>query len=180
MNQVQSIKTLPVELYTGDEVLSGRISCPSSSRLLDFLNNRAVEIRNAKHDLIEFHSILYGTSGEELQETNALHIRKSAIHIVAVDDVDLGRGAGADRSQRVYPVVNKTQVRVTLRLPNYTLLSTIHCIEEQTIEDLINSDITFLPLTHVTITRDQHEYGTRPFVAVNKEQIIWLQEDPYG
>ena len=179
MNQVQSIKTLQVELYTGDEVLSGRIPCPSSSRLLDLLNIRGVEGWNAKHDLIEFHSILYGPSGEELQGMNVMHIRKSAIHIVAVDDVDLGRGAGADSSQRVYPVVNKTQVRVTLRLPNYTLLSNVHCIEGQTIGDLMNSDMTFLPLTHVTITRDQHEYGTRPFVAVNKEQIIWSQEDQY-
>jgi hypothetical protein len=177
MNQIQSIKTLPVELYTGDEVLSGRVSCPSSSRLLDLLNNRGVERWNAKNELIEFHGFLYGTSGEEHQGINVLRIRKSALHLVAVDDVDLGRGAGADNSQRVYPVVNKTQVRVTLRLPNYTLLSNIHCSEGQTIEDLMNSDMTFLPLTHVTITRDQHEYGTRPFVAVNKEQIIWSQGD---
>jgi hypothetical protein len=177
MNQVQSVKTLSVELYAGDEVLSGQICCPSSSRLLDLLNSRGVEKWNPKNELVEFHGFLYGTSGEELQGVNVLRIRKSALHLVAVDDVDLGRGAGADGSQRVYPVVNKTQVRVTLRLPNYTLLCNIHCSEGQTIEDLMNSDMTFLPLTHVTITRDQHEYGTRPFVAVNKEQIIWSQGD---
>jgi len=175
MNRVQSIKSLPVELYTGDEVLSGRISCPSSSRLLDLLNGI-----NVKSELIEFHGFSYGTIGDELQRMNGLYIRKSAIHLVAVDDIDLGRGAGADRSERVYPVVNKSQVRVTLRLPNYTLLSNIHCSEGQTIEDLMNSDKAFLPLTHVTITRDQQEYGTRPFVAVNREQIIWSQEERFG
>jgi hypothetical protein len=177
MNSAINIKQLPIEVFTEDEVLTGHMSCPSSIRLLDFLNQTGVEKLNSRNDFCIFDDFQSYSNISQYQEVNRLFIRKASIHFVAVDEVNLGRGAGAEKGRNGYPVVPKSSVLMTLRLQNHKLTGNLYYGRGQTIKDSIDSDTAFLPLTHVTIIRDQHVYGIRPFVAVNKEHIIWSQEE---
>ena len=177
MNQLQSSESLPIELYNDDEVMSGQISCPSPLRLLDLLNGTGVETQNGRNEFFTFEGFLDASNASGRKEMRTLYIRKAAIHLVAVDEVDLGRGVGAGMSQKGYPLVHKSSVRVTLRLRNYKLIGNVHCVLRQTVQDLLNSNTAFLPLTDVTLIREEHVLGTRPFVAVNKAQIIWSQQE---
>ena len=47
----------------------------------------------------------------------------------------------------------------------------------QTIREVLDEKTLFLPLTDVTMVLEGRIYGTRPFVAVRKDQIISLKEE---
>jgi len=122
MNQPINNNSLPVELYTDDEVLIGQMSCPSSSRLLDLLNNSGLQAFISRDKFCIFDGFSCLDSGSAGQEPHRLYVRKSVVHFVAVDDLNLGRGAGADRDRKTYPVVSKSSVRMTIKMKTRCLL----------------------------------------------------------
>jgi hypothetical protein len=71
-------------------------------------------------------------------------------------------------------------VRVSIELPGYSLDGTMHCSPGRTIRDVLDENTMFLPMTEVTIIRDNRVYGSRPFVAVRKEQIISVLQAKVG
>ena len=66
---------------------------------------------------------------------------------------------------------------VTLHLKNFVITGTLHLSEMQTVKELLNEKITFLPITEATISHDYKLVGTRPFVIVNKELILISREE---
>jgi hypothetical protein len=179
MTRETASNLVPLEFYTNSRVVSGYVSCPNGARLLDILNGTSAAERNLKGDFLEFIDAPHPE--EELPRENGKgYVRKSAVQLVGISDSALGRGIGASDGPKLYPFVKKSPVRVNLELQTYTLIGSIHRTQGQTMQDVLNEDSSFLPLTDVTIAREYSVYGTRPFVAVNKQQIISSREEHYG
>jgi hypothetical protein len=160
---------LLLECYTGDEVLAGRIRWPVGLRLLDLLNSLYTTQHDSSGEFLNFIDIS--------QESDSVRtfINKAAIQMVTISDNDLARGAGANPSQQ-FPFIRKSEVPVSLKLKTYILNGTMHLAENESIQDILNRDALFVPVTNVTLATITNQfYGTRPFIAVNKKHITWLQ-----
>ena len=165
---------LPLECYTEDEVIAGRIKWPAGLRLLDVLNNLYTVNRDATGEFLDLIDISReNTDGRTL-------VSKSAIRMIAISDSDLARGAGA-RSDTKYPFVRKSEIAVSLKLRTHTVNGAMHLAERESLQDVLNREALFVPVTNATLaTSENYFYGTRPFVAVNKKHIIWVRVDkPY-
>ncbi len=160
---------LALECYTGDEVLAGRIRWPAGVRLLDLLNSLYTTQQDSSGEFLDFVDISEGDDGVET------HVSKASLEMVTISDPNLARGVGAETSPK-YPFVRKGGVAVSLRLRKYTVSGTMHLAERQTIQDVLNRDALFLPVTDAAIlTPENRFYGSRPFVAVNKRNITWVR-----
>jgi hypothetical protein len=112
------------------------------------------------------------------------YIRKAAVELLAISDGDLRRGIGGRSDAKVYPFKQKSRVPVNLQLNlqlnAYAVTGSIHCSQRQTIQDVLNDDRPFLALTDVAMPHEFHICGTKPFIALNKQQIISCREEPLG
>ena len=170
----------PVEFFTHSGVVSGQISCPVDTRLLDVINGTCALEGSIKGDFIEFVNLIIPIGESDYLSHPKEYIRKTAFQLLALTDINLGRGVGAQNNPNIFPFVQKTLLPVSFQLQNYTLIGNIHLDRNQTARDLLNGEADFLPLTEVTIAQDYHLFGTRPFVAVNKEHIISSKEENLG
>jgi hypothetical protein len=168
---------IPLELFIQSRIFSGYIHCPTELRLLDLLNGASASHYDADREFFEFINISTSGEGHTHQEGLREYIRKAAVQLVAIGDANLARGAGGKGSAKLYPFVPKSQVPVTLELETYTIVGSLHCSRGQSVCDALNEDRLFIPLTEVTIAYQHGLYATRPFVAVNKEQVTSSQED---
>ena len=114
------------------------------------------------------------SSGDEYKDVR--YVKKTVVGLAAIADANLARGAGAKAHRKTFPFVDKSQVRISLQMPIYTLDGTMHCTPGHSVRDVLDEKSLFLPLTDVTIALEGCFYGVRPFVAAKKEQIIWLKE----
>jgi hypothetical protein len=169
--------SVPVEFYIGPQILSGYLPVAAGRRLLDILNMISDLDRDVQSEYIGFTSDSGGPGGEAPQ---VRYVRKLSVGLAALSDPELARGAGAKVSTGLYPRVEKAGVRVSIELPGYSLDGTMHCSPGRTIRDVLDEDTMFLPMTEVTIIRDNRVYGSRPFVAVRKEQIVSVLQAKRG
>jgi hypothetical protein len=160
---------LALECYTEDEVLDGRIRWPVGLRLLDLLNSLYTTQHDSSGDFLDFIDVT--REGESART----FVNKSAIQMVTVAENDLARGAGAD-SRPSYPFVQKSEISVSLRLRTHVVGGTMHLADLEDVQDLLNRDALFLPVTNATLATVENQfYGKRPFVAVNKRHIAWIR-----
>ena len=160
---------LPMECYTEYDVLGGRVQWPIGLRLLDLLNSLYTTTHDSSGDFLDFIDI------SKADDAIRTYINKDAVQMVTVSQIDLARGAGAS-PYRKSPFVLKSGITVSIRLKTYSLSGYMYLSEDETIQDLLNKDALFIPVTNVKIfTPDNHYYGDRPFVAVNKRHIIWIR-----
>lgn len=168
-------KWFELECYTQSDVFSGSICCPAGLRIIELLNSR-------RHDngskFIEFINVSDSKHEDSYCNRSIDYIRKGAVQFVAVSDANLGRGIGANDGPKRPPFFRKSVIPASLHLQTYTLHGSIHHAQGQTVQDVLNDDAEFLPLTDVTIVYECNIYGTRPFVAVNKEQITSCEALP--
>ena len=75
-----------------------------------------------------------------------------------------------------YPYVIKSAVGVRLYLPFYTLTGQMHCARGERTSDVLNQPLMFLPLTNVEIIPSVGRSESVGFIAVNKGQLILLEE----
>ena len=69
-------------------------------------------------------------------------------------------------------------VPVKLKLLGYTLDGNMHCAKDERAEHVLEEDQMFLPLTNVTVhPLAEGMWSNVPFVAVNREQILSLEEE---
>ena len=169
MNQPIS-NVVPAEVFSRSDVASGQVICPCRARLLDLLNGRYVD-RSGQSDFVEFEESSSSLPSGSSSGTRTEHVRKQAIELLALSDPDLCRGQGA-ADNNVYPYKAKKPIWVKVRMHGYTLTGRMYCSQGQTIGDVLAEDCTFLPLTEATIASRNYVYGSRPFVAVNKSEII--------
>ncbi len=84
------------------------------------------------------------------------------------------RTAGA----KPYPFVEKSPVLVRVRTSAYVLTGSTHLASHQRMQHVIEAGPVFLPLTDVDIrSLESNTEWKAPFAAVNKQQIISLQEE---
>ncbi len=165
---------LPLECYTEDEVVVGRIKWPVGQRLLDLLNSLYMVHRDSSGEFLDVIDI-----SREGGDSRTL-VSKSAVRMIAISDSDLARGAGGGTSQQ-YPFVKKSEVTVSVKLKTHNITGAMHLAAGEDIQDVLNRDVLFVPVTNATLaTSENYFYGTRPFVAVNKRHIIWVRVEQPG
>ncbi|MGA3094782.1 MAG: hypothetical protein ABSD79_05320 [Dehalococcoidales bacterium] len=173
INQNQGENLLEFEVYTQSPVKTGKMPCPSIVRVLDLLNNLFSPADADDKSFLE----LMESGAVAGQDTPKLYFRKSAIDLIAFTDTNTGRGIGAAPGPKVYPFVSKMPRRVTIELHSYMVVGSVYCASDQSVMTILNERKAFLPVTDVVITNGSGFRGERPFVAINKHQIISLREN---
>jgi|WetSurMetagenome_2_1015567.scaffolds.fasta_scaffold222646_2 hypothetical protein len=160
---------LLLECYTENEVLAGRIRWPAGLRLLDLLNSLYTTQYDSSGEFLNFIDI------SRENDSVRTFINKAAVQMVTISENDLARGAGAE-TNRQFPFIRKTEVPVSLKLKTYIINGSMHLADNETIQDVLNRDAMFVPITNATLATTTNQfYGTRPFIAVNKKHITWVQ-----
>jgi hypothetical protein len=164
---------LNIEIYTQSRVFNGHVNCPIGYRLLDLFNSGDPVEGDTPEDFVE---LVNASSTISYQDQPKEYVRKSSIHLISVMDAEQGRGLGSQNSLKTYPYIGKTTKLVNIEMQYYSINGTAYICQGQTMKDLINERSLFLPLTSVTIGRERHFYGNRPFCIINKQLIVSLTE----
>ena len=76
-----------------------------------------------------------------------------------------------------YPFVEKSQLSVHVVTHDYSIKGNIYHMSYQMIKHVLEDKTTFFPLTHVHVCNSANDaLEDFPFAAVNKEQIVSLQD----
>ena len=169
---------LAVTLCMQTHMLSGFIYLHSDERLLDLLNGISVRRLESRGKFLALSDVTVHKADSEGEKLPAAYINKAAIYIAATWHSDLGRGLGAQTGQKPYPFVEKLPVPVRLHLSAFSLTGSMHCASRQRAWHVLEEQQTFLPLTDVEVRPLANDmWSNVPFVAVNREQILSLQEE---
>jgi hypothetical protein len=156
-----------LNFFGESDSIQARLNCPSGVRIIDLLNRTdyASPARNMFLELIDINA------GE------VTYLRKETIQFVTADDARTGRGFGGVAGHTHYPVIEKLPVRVNIELKSYRLIGQAYYMKNRTLKAMLAENAVFLPLTDVIIMRESRLIAEKPFVAVNKRQIISLKKD---
>jgi hypothetical protein len=171
-------ESLKAEFYIQSDILKGQLACPLGFRLLDLFNNTEMVDDTSPGEFIEFVNEINCTSGGSYFDAPKEYIRRTSVHLVAVPDLETGRGLGSTNSLKTYPFICKLPRLVKIEMQYYSLVGTAYLRQEQTMRELLNEQTQFLPLTDVTITHEGHLKGARPFAIINKQWVISIKEQP--
>ncbi len=169
---------LAIKVYLQTQVISGFFHNPGDERLADILSGIAVKRPESRAMFLELTdaTVQHRDAGQE-SLPNA-YINKAAIEFATTSEADSGRGLGAKAGPRPYPFVEKSPVRVNLRTSSYFVAGNLYRASYQTVWHVLEEKPTYLPLTDAEIgTLASGDRWNAPFVAVNKEQILFLRED---
>lgn len=169
---------VPVELYLQTQVVSGLVYHPQEDRLVDILSSVSVRRLENRGKFLELSQVtIQHTDGKE-EKLPIAYIKKASIHLAATFNPDSARGLGAKAGVKPYPFVEKSPVPVRLRTSAYALTGSTHRASHQRMQHVIEAGSMFLPLTNVDIrSLASNTEWKAPFAAVNKEQIVSLQEE---
>ena len=150
----------------------GYVHCFQGRRLLDQLNDvfPSTLPGNAPFLSIREPKIYSLSGGEEILQFACLN--KASILFIR----ELEGGQARSPGRKGYPYVAKSAVAVRLYLPFYTLVGQMHCASGERASDVLNHPLVFLPLTNVEISPSVGSSERVGFVAINKGQLILLEE----
>jgi len=169
---------LGVAFYTETQVLTGFIYQPYEERLLDILNGISVRRRESRGRFLELTKVTIDYLNGKKETLPTAYINKASIQLAATLDGDLARGIGGRVGAKPYPFVQKSPVVVRLRIPAYALTGSMYRVGGQSVWHVLEEKVTFLPLTNVKIRPVANGiWWTAAFAAVNREQILSLQEE---
>ena len=168
---------LKVRVYTFAHILNGYVQVLPRQRLVDILNG---VLRGALRTDEEFLQVseaeVCSLEGRKVTMQSA-YINKADILFASEIEEGQSRELGKEVGHKLYPYVSKSPMAVKLYMPMYTLTGQMHCAGGQRLADVLESATRFVPLTDVAISPVAGGSESRlDFVAVNKEQIIMLQE----
>jgi len=149
----------------------GYVYCFQERRLLDQLNDvfPGTLPGNAPFLSIREPKIYSLNGGEEILRFACLN-KASILFVREFED-------GEPRPRpKGYPYVIKSAVAVRLYLPFYTLTGQMHCARGERASDVLNQPLMFLPLTNVAISPSVGRGESVGFIALNKGQLILLEE----
>jgi len=155
---------------------TGYIYCLPGRRLLDQLNE---VFPGTVSEAKEFLSIREGKMYSLREEGDSVEfacLNKVNILFVREFEEDQTRGAGSKLGDKRYPYLNKSPIEVKLYLPFYVMTGNIHCSEGQRVSDVLNLPSKFFPITNVMIHPAVGDSLRVGFLAVNKSQVILLEE----
>jgi len=169
---------LAVKLYMQTQVLSGFIYSPSEDRLLDILGGLSVRRPQSRGRFLELSDVTIQHADGREEKLPAAYVNKATVHLAATSTANSGRGLGAKLGPKPYPFVEKSPVPVRLLTAAYAVTGSLHRGNYQRAWHVLEERPMFLPLTNGEICALAN--GTRwkvPFVAVNKEHVLSLQEE---
>ena len=169
---------LGVRLYLQAHTLSGLVYRAYEERLLDLLNGVSVRRRESRGRFLELREVtIHYVDGKE-EKLPSAYINKATIQLAATQDGDLVRSIGAKPGRKPYPFMPKSSIPVKLWTPDYALTGNIYRASHQETWRVLEESMMFLPLTDAEIRALADGASLKvPFVAVNREQILWLQEE---
>jgi hypothetical protein len=169
---------LAVTLYMQTQVLTGAVLQPHEQRLSDLLNGALPGPAENSGTFLKLSDVTISHADGRKERLPATYVNKATIQMAATPEADAARGIGAKFGPKPYPFVPKSPVRVSLRMPAYALIGSMHRAGGQGIWNVIEEKLMFLPLTNARIRPTTNGiWWTALFVAVNREQILSLQEE---
>ena len=170
-----------IKLYMQTQTLIGNISYAPTpeARLLDALNGITDRGPVKRGRFLELTDVTIQHEDGSKEKLKTSYINKSTVQMaVTLGDVDSGRGLGAHDGPKSYPFVQKTPLPVRIETHDYIVSGNMYHIRYQKVWIVLEDTPTFLPITHAQIFNISNgALEVAPFVAVNKEHILSLQED---
>lgn len=167
-----------VTLCLQRDILNGFVNLHHDERLLDLLNSVSINWLESRRRFLALSNVIVKHTDGTEERMPAAYINKVAVHLAVMWHSDLGRGIGAKAGKRPYPFVEKLPVPVSVRLQLFSLMGRMHCASGQNPWHVLEEQLMFLPLTNVEVRPlSDDSWSDVPFVAVNREQILSLQEE---
>ncbi len=169
---------LAVTLCMQTQVSSGFIYLPFEERLSDLLNGVLGRQPESRGRFLTLSDVtVYKADGKQ-EKLPTAYINKASIYLAATWDSNSGRGIGAKVGPKPYPFVQKSPMPVRLDLTGYSLTGSMHCASGERAQHVLEGGLRFMPLTGVEVRPLANGlWSNVPFVAVNKEQVLSLQEE---
>ena len=169
-----------IKLYMQTQTVIGSISYAPTpeARLIDALNRVTDRGRVKKGRFLELSDVTIQHIDGSKDKLKTSYINKSTIQLaVTLGGADSGRGIGAHDGPKLYPFVEKTPLPVRIETNDYVIIGNMYHIRYQKVWIVLEDTVPFLPVTHAQIvTLSNGTTEMVPFVAVNKEHILSLQE----
>jgi hypothetical protein len=169
-----------IKLYMKTQVVIGNIlyAPTPEARLLDALNGLADRGPVKKGKFLELSDVIIQHFDGKQENLKRSYINKTTIQLaVTLDGSNAGRGIGGQEGPKSYPYVEKNPVPVRIETENYIVSGYMYSIINQAVWSVLEDTLAFLPLTSAQITTNSTvNRENLPFVAVNKEHILSLQE----
>jgi hypothetical protein len=169
-----------IKLYMQKEIIMGNIyyAPTPEARLLDALNGLTDRGPIKKGRFLELSNVTIQHLDGKMEKMNRTYINKATVQVaVTMGDTNAGRGLGGMTGPKSYPYVEKLPLSVLIETHDYLINGNMYKTSYQAIWHILEDTLTFLPITHAQITTvatDTQELF--PFIAVNKEHILSLQE----
>ena len=169
-----------IKLYMQTQTVIGSISYAPTpeARLIDALNGVTDRGPVKKGRFLELSDVTIQHTDGSKEKLKTSYINKSTIQLaVTLGGADSGRGIGAHDGPKLYPFVEKTPLPVRIETNDYVIIGNMYHIRYQKVWIVLEDTVPFLPVTHAQIvTLSNSTTEMVPFVAVNKEHILSLQE----
>lgn len=176
---MDAARWLAVKFYTQTEVVSGLIYQYEEERLLDLLNGVSLRRRGNQGKFLALSDVtIQQVAAKKEERLPTAYINRATIQLATTPEGDLARGIGAKAGHKPYPFVEKLSVPVRLHTPAYAVTGRMHQARGQRVWHVLEERPTFLPLTTAEIRALANGISSQvAFVAVNREQIVSLQEE---
>ena len=175
------VATQIIKLYMQTQVAIGSISYAPTpeARLIDALNGVTDRGPVKKGRFLELTDVTIEHSDGSKEKLKTSYINKSTIQLaITLDGADSGRGIGAHDGPKLYPFVEKTPLPVRIETHDYKIIGNMYHMRYQKVWTVLEDTALFLPITHAqVVTLSNCTTEMVPFVAVNKEHILSLQEE---
>ena len=169
---------LKLVLRVQNRTISGFVELFKDERLLDVLNGASTRRPKSREKALELiDSVIIGPDSKE-DERPTLYVNKPSIWFAATLEKDGGRGNLNKIGWREYPFVEKLAVPVHIELAPFSLSGNMHLAQGQMASHLLDETVSFLPITDVKVQPLVNRlWANVTFAAVNREQILSLQQD---
>ena len=165
-----------VQITAPPHICTGYVYCLEGRRLCDQLNDVFPGTVPPKKDFLSVSDIkMYSVTGVGEEVPFACFNKANMLFVREVEEGQT-RGLGAEPGYKHYPYVAKSPKAVKLYMPSYILTGHMHCAQGERVSDVLNSELRFLPLTNVEISSSVGSESGISFVAVNRGQIVLLEE----
>jgi hypothetical protein len=169
------LRQIDVVVCTTAGTFVGHTYRSSRARLLDALNKGfAARATRIALDYIPMTEVEAYLPGGERATMAAAHIRKANVVLVAEK---AGGQPDGDTAKAGKVAIAKKPVDVSMRTAAYALTGRLHSIAWAELVTSLHQEETFVPFTRVSISPPLATgEGQFEFVAVNKDQIIYVGE----
>jgi hypothetical protein len=170
-----------IKLYMPTQVLIGSIyyAPTPEARLLDALNGVSDRGPVKKGRFLELSDVTIQHNDGRKEKLRTSYINKSIVEMaITLGDADISRGIGAQEGAKSYPYVEKSPLPVQIETADYVVYGNMYHMSYQKVWNVLEDAPEFLPITHAQIyTTVNNTFESVPFVAVNKDHILSLQEE---